>query len=295
MNISQSQIKSIVKIALKAGEIAMSYFGGNDLKISKKSDNTTLTIADSLISAFITQGLKNITPEIPIICEEGKNREFGNGTFWLIDPIDGTSSFATGDPEFTINIGLIKNKKPIFGLIFAPAIEGLPFYYTNENGKLMRYFVKEKKSEIFIAKKRNEKNFVVIASKRSSDKDILEYFTLHSHQENKFGWNNAKIKSDSHLHGNGKEECWNNKGECGNGQLKISKVSSSLKFIYLIENKADWYLHLRKSMEWDIAAGQALLEAIGGKIINLDGSEFLYEKAGLENQPFLANLIHIET
>ena len=73
-------------------------------------------------------------------------------------------------------------------------------------------------------------------------------------------------------------------------QKNILKVSSSLKFLYLLEGKADLYLHLRRSMEWDIAAGQALLEAAGGKITNLDGSELKYEKDGLVNQPFLAIL-----
>jgi 3'(2'), 5'-bisphosphate nucleotidase len=258
MNIlNQSQIKSIVKIALEAGEIAMSYFGGDNLNISKKSDDSPLTIADSLISKLIFEHLRTITPKIPVICEEGENRDFGDGTFWLIDPIDGTSSFAIGDPEFTINIGLIKNKKPIFGLIFAPAISGLPFYYTDENGSLVRYFVEEQKREIFVAKKRAKKDFIVIASKRSSDSDIINYFSSQK-----------KLAKP----------------------LNIYKVSSSLKFIYLIAGKADLYLHLRKSMEWDIAAGQALLEAAGGRIVNLDGSKFLYEKFGLKNQPFLATL-----
>lgn len=260
MNIlRQSQIKSIVKIALEAGEVAMSYFGDNNLKVLSKSDNSPLTIADSLISDLIYHGLTKIIPEIPIICEEGKNRDFGDGVFWLIDPIDGTSSFATNDSEFTINIALIKNKKPIFGLIFAPAIAGLPFYYTDENQKLIRYFVDSKKEEIFISQKSQKKvtqNFIVIASKRSLDQEILDYVQKSTHQSD---WTTLK-------------------------------VSSSLKFIYLIEGKADLYVHLRRSMEWDIAAGEALLRAAGGEIMNLDGSEFLYEKTDLVNQPFLARI-----
>jgi 3'(2'), 5'-bisphosphate nucleotidase len=264
MNIlNQSQIKSIVKIAVQGGKIAMSYFGGNNLNISKKSDDTPLTIADSLISELIYQGLQNIAPHIPVICEEGEHRDFGrdfgDGTFWLIDPIDGTSSFAKNDPEFTINIALVKNKKPVFGLIYAPAIKGLPFYYTNENGDLVKYFVNKRKRN-FVAKKRAKKDFMVIASKRSSNQDILDYIALHP----------ALIKSKK--------------------EITVHKASSSFKFIHLIEGKADLYLHLRKSMEWDIAAGQALLEAAGGKIVNLDGSKFVYEKAGLVNQPFFAIL-----
>lgn len=287
MNIlNQSQIKSIVKIAVQAGEIAMSYFGGNNLNIRKKSDDSPLTIADSLISELIYKGLKNIAPKIPVICEEGENRDFGDGTFWLIDPIDGTISFAQNDPEFTINIALIHNKKPVFGLIFAPAIDGLPFYYTDENGVLIRYFVEEERGEIFVVQKRNEQDFLVVSSKRSSDVDILDYINSHlsACHPREGGDLEVKTKLGSRLGPRFR-------GDDKLGELvTIKKVSSSFKFLYLIEGKADLYLHLRRSMEWDIAAGQALLEAAGGRIINLDGSEFLYEKVGLVNKPFLASI-----
>ena len=258
--LSKSQIKSIVIIALEAGEIAMSYFGGNNLNISKKLDDSPLTIADSLISKLIFQGLQKIAPNIPVICEEGENRDFGNGIFWLIDPIDGTSSFASHDPEFTINIALIKDKKPIFGLIFAPAIDGLPFYYTDENGVLIKYDTRLCGGKpVCLPSTKIDQNLTIIASKRSSDQDILDYFN-----------STELVKSTA--------------------QKNIFKVSSSLKFLYLIEGKADLYLHLRRSMEWDIAAGQALLEAAGGRIINLDGSEFMYKKTDLANKPFLARM-----
>jgi 3'(2'), 5'-bisphosphate nucleotidase len=260
--LNKTQIKSIIKIANKAGKIAMDYFGGDQLNISQKPDLSTLTVVDSLISNLIYEFLQNLTPNIPVICEEGLNRDFGKGVFWLIDPIDGTSSFASNNPEFTINIALIKSKKPVFGLIFAPAIKGAPFYYTDEKGCLMKYFSKSKKSKLFIRKKRDKKDFVIIASKRSSDEDILDHIK------------NINLP----------------KLPMGNKSICTFKVSSSLKFLYLIEGKADLYLHLRKSMEWDIAAGQALLDAAGGCVVNLDGSKFLYGKSGLENGAFLGKL-----
>ena len=259
--LSESQIKSIIKIALEAGEIAMHNFGGDNLNITKKSDDSPLTIADSLISELIYRGLKKILPDIPIICEEGENRDFGAGTFWLIDPIDGTISFANNDPEFTINIALIKDQKPIFGLIFAPAIIGSPFYFTDKRGALLKYSSKSKEGEIFVSQRKIREDFVVLSSKRSSDSDILDCLILHS----------KMIQKSSKA-------------------LVIKKASSSLKFLYLIEGKADLYLHLRRSMEWDIAAGNALLEAAGGEVVNLDGSRFLYKKSGLANQPFLARI-----
>ena len=278
MNIlNQKQVKSIVKTALLAGEIAMNYFGSNNLNIKIKDDDSPLTIADSLISDLIYQELKKIAPEIPIICEEGKNRGFGNGTFWLIDPIDGTSSFSTNDPEFTINIALIKNKTPVFGLIFAPAIKDLPIYYTNEKQILVKYFIDEKKEIIADIKKRNEKDLIVIASRRSSDEDIMEYFT-----NNFFKDDSSKNLTMMALRFQDNIKL--------NKIPNIYKVSSSLKFLYLIEAKTDLYLHLRRSMEWDIAAGHGLLLAAGGRILNLDGSKFEYEKAELKNKPFLASL-----
>jgi len=271
--LNQSQIKSIVKIAIGAGKIAMSYFGRNNLMINRKSDNSPFTIADSLISQLIFSHLQKITPNISIICEEGENRDFGDGVFWLIDPIDGTSSFINNNPEFTINIALIQNKKPIFGLIFAPAIEKQPLYYTNIDGSLMQYLVDNKKEKIFVANKQKGRCSTIITSKRSSDRDILDCFASHFYGENAFC--DIQIKLDPSF--------------CEQ-DISILKVSSSLKFLYLIDGKANLYLHLRRSMEWDIAAGQALLLAAGGRIVNFNGSEFLYQKADLTNQPFIATV-----
>jgi 3'(2'), 5'-bisphosphate nucleotidase len=263
--LSQLQIKAIIKIALEAGKIAMSYFGSKNLYVNKKNDDSPLTIADSLISQLIFFGLQKITPNIPVICEEGKNRDFGNGIFWLIDPIDGTSSFVANNQEFTINIALIKNRKPIFGLIFAPATIEQKFYYTNSKGMLMQYFVENKKEKIVVTKKKVGKDLVIITSKRSSDQSILDSFSSLTNNNNNLN-SICKQKTRTTI---------------------ITKVSSSLKFLYLIEGKADLYLHLRRSMEWDVAAGQALIEALGGKIINLDSSNFLYQKADLANKPFM--------
>jgi 3'(2'), 5'-bisphosphate nucleotidase len=252
--LNKSQIKSIVEIALEAGEIAMKYFRDKNLKIDHKSDNSPVTIADCLISELIDKHLKKMLPQIPVICEEGENRDFRNGIFWLIDPIDGTSSFAAGNPEFTINIALIKNKKPIFGLISAPAIDNYPFYHTDENQNLIRYCIKNKSSEKFTPPQNND-DLIAIASKRSPNEDILNWLESNSYPAPK----------------------------------KILKVSSSLKFIYLVEGKANFYLHLRRSMEWDTAAGQALIIAFGGRVMNLDKSEFLYQKTDLENPSFFIN------
>ncbi|MFT6106798.1 MAG: 3'(2'), 5'-bisphosphate nucleotidase [Rickettsiales bacterium] len=246
------QIKSIVEIALESGKIAMSHFRSKNLKIGHKSDNSPITIADSLVSELIGGYLKKNFPKIPVICEEGENRDFGDGIFWLIDPIDGTRSFAAGNPEFTVNIALIENKKPIFGLIFAPAIENSPFYYTDENQNLIKYCVKNKISKKFEFAAQNNEDLIVVASKRSPDGEIVDWMKSNSYPDPK----------------------------------KILKVSSSLKFIYLIEEKANFYLHLRRSMEWDIAAGQALILALGGKVLNLDKSDFLYQKTDLANPPF---------
>ncbi len=263
-NLNQLQIEAIIQIALEAGKIAMKYFGQNNLNITNKTDNSPLTIADCLISEIINAKLKNISPATPIICEEGKNRDFGDGTFWLIDPIDGTSSFITNNKEFTINIALIKDKNPIFGLIFAPAIKDKPLYYTNQDKVLMKYCPNKKEHLEVIFDKRIRDNFIIISSRRSSDNEILECYK------------NLQLKiPDIYIHNNQKP-------------IVIHKLSSSLKFIYLIENKADFYLHLRKSMEWDTAAGQAILEAFKGKVANLDGSNFLYTKDQFINQPFFA-------
>lgn len=253
MNIlNEIQIKFIVELALEAGAISMSYFRKPDLKIKSKIDNSLVSEADVETSEFISNGLRSNFPEIKIICEEGDNRDAGD-LFWLIDPIDGTSEFIKGSEEFTINIALIKNHKPIFGIIYAPALIDPALYYLNSQGVVIKYLPRLNK-EIFIeTKKPSLNNYVILTSKKTRDEDLKNYI-------NKFIYSK---------------------------KVEVIRLSSSLKFCYLLDNKADLYLHFRKSMEWDTGAGQALVSATNRKVIDFEHQELTYQKNDFFNQPFM--------
>lgn len=258
INLSKNEINLLIDITRESGKIAMSYFGSKNLQINKKSDDSPVTNADIEISKFIGNNLKKNFPKIDIICEEGQNRKALSNRFWLIDPIDGTKSFARNNPEFTINIGLVENNKPIFGIIFAPAILGSPLYYNNEHGQTVRFLSSKNHHEILTKKPRNDDEFIIISGSEHNSLELTNYIT-----------NNLKLKQN----------------------LKINKVSSSLKFCYIVENKADLYLHFRKSMEWDTAAGQALILGCNGIVVDLDYKRNLeYRKENFTNHSFLVKI-----
>lgn len=171
----QRQIELIKNLALEAGEIAKNFWLSRNFKITKKPDGSRVTSADIAVSKFIAEKLKLEFPQIPIICEEGNLRE-ADDIFWLIDPIDGTSSFIEGSTEFAVNIALIKNKKPIFGLIYAPLFEGGKMIFCNEKSQILIQnndnFWRNKNPII------SEQNSLrIITSSRTKDDDILNFIT----------------------------------------------------------------------------------------------------------------------
>lgn len=253
----KTQIKILIDIVIESGKIALKYFNYNDIKVDRKSDNTVVTKADREISHFIGNQLRKYFPEICIICEEGDNRTIKNNKFWLIDPIDGTKDFIAKKNEFTINIGLIENNTPTFGIIYCPKIENSPLYYTDENGNVIRYLVQNNEISQIEQGKENEGNIkTILSSKRATKDEINQYLKDHF--------------SDINLE-----------------EINIIKASSSFKFCQMLENKADLFLSLKPTMEWDSAAGHALILAAKGQVLNLDKEPLLYKKENFANQGFI--------
>jgi 3'(2'), 5'-bisphosphate nucleotidase len=259
---NQNQIEKIVSYAFAAGEIAEKFQKSGDYQTAKKLDNSSVTTADIAVSEFINQKLKKDFPEIPIICEEGKLRQAGD-IFWLIDPIDGTNSFIDGSSEFAVNIALIKDKKAIFGLIYAPSFEGGKMIFSNHLNQIILQR-KSQESEILQFKKNHSDVLRIITSARTKDIDVNNY--------------TAQFYKDS------------------DKKIHIEKLSSAAKFFRILENDADLYLHFRPSMEWDTAAGQALVELMNGQVktlsfnhekISID-ENLLYQKPDFTNQSFIA-------
>lgn len=248
---TKEQIDKIVALALEAGKMAVNDFEAKNFTIKTKEDGSRVTSTDIAISEFLRHNLEAEFPTIPTICEEGKLREISGDTFFLIDPIDGTSSFIKGNAEFCINIALIKNKKAIFGLIYAPIFEGGKMVFNDERNQII---LNDK--PIATRQITEEKQLRIITSSRSQTHDVEEYISKNfpNFAEN----------------------------------FVIEKIASAVKFFRMIEGDANFYLHFRPSMEWDTAAGQALVEIMGMIPKNLNNGEILtYKKPGFNNPPFL--------
>jgi len=238
-------ILSLKKLIIKAGEIAESRRNAG-LIINYKEDNSIVTNGDKEISQFIYENLRILTPDIPIICEERPQSKLKDNNFWLIDPIDSTTSYVAGKNTYTINIGLIKNGEPIIGLIYQPSTKKL--YYTDSKFKL-----KIEESGMDLSINTIEQNLTYIA--------ILS--------TNRF---NTKAKSFL------RENSINN----------IIHIPSSLKLCLIAENIGDIYPCFGKTMEWDIAAGHAILKSINGNIIDKQRNQIGYGKENFSNLDFFA-------
>ncbi len=260
---SQNQINKIVELAFEAGEMALKRQKSRDFQTTLKADKSEVTTADIEISKLLNEKLTQHFPEILLVCEEGKLREFDDETFWLIDPIDGTKGFIAGSDEFAINIALIKNKTPVFGLIHAPSFQGGKMLFSNAENKII-IGNKTKGLKILEKNLQTKKSLQIVTSNRTPDIEILQYI------------------KQFHL------EFIDN--------FEIKKVASAVKFIPLLENEADLYIALRPTMEWDIASGHALVKFAGGNLKNLMiqnssyiiGDELLYKKQNFANNFFVS-------
>jgi len=235
--LSQQQINAILDLSIKAGEIATQAFKCKNFDIFVKSDNSKVSDVDFAISQLISIELSKICPNIPIICEENELRHVGGNLFFLIDPIDGTSSFINESSEFCINIALIDNNEPVFGLIYAPLIEGGKAIFCDQDNQIIKYNHQHKKltkiDKIFNFNQQ-PKTLKIITSSRTKDTDIdLFLQQFFPNFINNFS---------------------------------VEKLSSAIKFFKIIEGEANLYLHFRRSMEWDTASGDAMLRKIGYKL-----------------------------
>ena len=215
------------------------------LKKEIKSDNTPVTNGDIEVNNILTEKIKNITSDIPIVSEESSSNKSNNNLndFWLIDPIDGTHDYINGKDEFTLNAALIINKKPKIGIIYAPAKKRL--FYTYGNGSSFE-LINNKEIKIKCEKK-TKNNQIKAVSYSEKLKPLIEDF------HNKFG------------------------------VTDYQKMKSSLKFCVIATGEFDLYVAEPRASEWDIAAGHAILENAGGIITDFENNEILYGKKDFKN------------
>ena len=237
-------VEDLIECFLTAGDLSIKLREKGLIK-KIKSDNTPVSNGDLEVNKLISKVISKITPEIPIISEESlENKDKSNlKTFWLIDPIDGTYDYINNLDEFTINAGLILNKKPVAGLIYAPAKKRM--FYS---------FGKNKAYELTNGKLINLK--CNVETKKSSIK-----FVCYS----------SKIKPEI-------EKVYRSIGV-----KNFVRMKSSLKFCVVASGEFDGYVAEARACEWDIAAGHAILQDAGGTISDFNGDEILYGKEKFKN------------
>ena len=237
-------VENLIDTFLSAGETSISL--RKDGLIKKiKSDNTPVTNGDLEINKIITEKLKKLTPEIPIISEEtSENKSLDDlKDFWLIDPIDGTYDYINNLDEFTINAGLILDKKPAAGLIYAPAKKRM--FYSYDKGRAFE-LIDGNEIKLDGSKYFNKNNIKFVSYSNKIKPEIQKIFDLLDVKEHK-------------------------------------KVKSSLKFCLVASGEYDGYVAEPRAYEWDIAAGHAILIHSGGTITDFKNKEILYGKKDFKN------------
>ncbi len=243
INIKQI-IEDLVDTFLDAGKISLE-LREKGLKKKIKKDNTPVTNGDIEVNEIVTKKITKLLPSLPIISEESSDNKSSNNlkNFWLIDPIDGTHDYINNLDEFTINAGLIIDRLPVAGLIFAPAKKRMFYTYGNE---LSFELIDNKAVKLDCTKNfdKNEIKFVSYSNNIKPEIDII-------HKK-------LNVK-------------------------KFVRMKSSLKFCVIATGEYDGYVAEPRACEWDIAAGHAILQNAGGKVTDFDGNEILYGKKDFKN------------
>jgi len=262
-----ANLKVAVRAAVHGGDEIMKIYQLEDLGVEYKEDDSPLTLADKKCNDVIISYLENT--EFPIISEEIKQLDFSERkdwkTCWIVDPLDGTKEFVKKNGEFTVNIALVKNGKPLLGVIYVPVTKEL--YFADVSKKItLKSVLSEHQvdmdnlvgSSIEIKPSNPNSNLLRVVGSRSHMSDATDDFV-------------NSLKKDYQ-------------------EVEIVSKGSSLKFCLVAEGKADVYPRFAPTMEWDTAAGQAICEAVGLKVIsNETNKPLLYNKENLLNPWFLVS------
>lgn len=243
-------------LALEAGDVIMGIYNSDDFDVKAKSDDSPVTAADEAADALISAGLRAAFPNVTLVTEEqAASHSERADTFLIVDPLDGTKEFINRRGDFTVNIAYVVDGKPIRGVVYAPAKERL--FYTQADGQAVEETGPFDKAEPGVTKpihvsSPNNDALLVVASKSHRDQATDDYISKY---------NVADMKS----------------------------AGSSLKFCLIATGEADLYPRVGRTMEWDTAAGHAVLFGAGGDVIRYDDhSPLIYGKEGYANPFFIA-------
>jgi len=254
--IDEAFLADVEAIAERAGDVILGFYDGA-VETRTKADASPVTAADEAAEATILPALEALLPGVPAVSEEavaaGRIPDVHGpanpgGRFWLVDPLDGTKEFLSRNGEFTVNIALIENGHPVLGVVHIPALA------TTYGGLVPHLARKRQKgaSRTIEARATPAGGSIVLSSRSHGDSGALDAFLA------------GERVGGRHIAG------------------------SALKFCLVAEGVADIYPRLGRTMEWDTAAGHAIVVAAGGRVTRLDGGDLVYGKPGFDNPHFVA-------
>ena len=244
------------RLALQAGDRIMAVYNGPDFAVKSKSDASPVTEADEAADEIISAGLRAAFPDLVLITEEqAASHALTASTFLIVDPLDGTKEFVQRRGDFTVNIAYVANGVPVRGVVYAPAQGRL--FYTRADGVAVEEtgaFEKDvigAQTVLAVAKPDNAA-LMVVASKSHRDAATDDYIGKYAVKD-------------------------------------MKSAGSSLKFCLVATGEADIYPRLGRTMEWDTAAGDAVLRGAGGRVVRFDDhTPLAYGKQGWDNPFFIA-------
>jgi len=244
-------LDQVITLAQKAGEkILEVYHQSEGLEVKNKSDDSPVTAADLAAHAILHPGLEQLLPNVPVLSEESLlpsyNVRKSWGRYWIIDPLDGTKEFIKRNGEFTVNVALIEEGIPVLGVVHVPVL-GITYAglagtgaYKIERGEKRAIQTRSVQSRL------DQKLSIEVVASRSHGADAVDRF-LH------------KITAAL-------------------GSVELKNMGSSLKLCLVAEGAADIYPRLALTSEWDTAAAQAIVEAAGGKVLDINLQEMRYNQ-----------------
>lgn len=246
-------LPNVIAIARKASKAVMEVYERDEIAVTQKSDDSPLTAADTAANATIIDGLRQLSPILPIISEESLKHAADRHTspaVWIVDPVDGTKEFIKRTGEFTVNIALVENGQPVLGVVVAPAIDTL-YYGASGLGAFKQIGTASAQA---LTKQPPRTDPIVAISASHPSPETTDWMARH-------GFTQTKV------------------------------AGSSLKICYVADGTVDVYPRLGPQSEWDIAAGDAVLRAAGGSLTVFDTSEpMIYNKKDMLTPYYIATL-----
>jgi len=249
-----SLLSALIPAVLAAGDAILDVYRG-EIPLRRKDDDSPVTLADEVSEQLLTSHLNRIAPGISVVAEEAMARSAQAGVtiqvgpvFWLVDPLDGTREFIDRNGEFTVNVGLIEHGEPTLGIVLAPSLGQM--YCGIREGRA--FVVEDGAQRPIEVRAAPGEGLSVLVSRRHDDPAAI----------------------DSLL------------ADCRVSERR--SAGSSLKFCLIAAGRADIYPRAGRTMEWDTAAGHAVLRAAGGSVVDLAGNPLRYGKPGFTNPSFIA-------